>query len=331
MNPGLFDGYVQAATDPSSLRVHILKIVVVFKNVIARFLSPNAASVPPPIRRSVTWVPPGHFYSPLVDPDDRHVARILDNLEASILPPDTGVILDDERILATLNRISCNYPEMPFSDQKIRGLRYHFRNGAFEQGDGTVYFCMLRDISPKRVIEVGSGFSSCLIMDTNDRFFNRGIEVKFIEPYPETFNRLTVGDSYYRERLICSPIQDVPTSVFQTLTAGDILFIDSTHVGKMGSDVNDYLFRILPRLAAGVLIHIHDIPYPFEYPSDWIRKENRSWNEAYLLRAFLQFNPVFRVIYFNHYVYKVHRDLLAEKMPKCLENPGASIWIEKTI
>jgi hypothetical protein len=87
--------------------------------------------------------------------------------------------------------------------------------------------------------------------------------------------------------------------------------------------------RILPALVAGVVIHIHDIPYPFEYSAHWIDKENRSWNEAYMLRSFLQYNREFRIGYFNHYMFRKHQRLLGEKMPICLLNCGGSIWLEK--
>ena len=275
-----------------------------------------------------TWVPAGHYYSPIVDPDDANVARILDNFDNLSLAPNAGIVLNEEEMLATLKRISSYYSEMPFQDDKSPGLRYYFRNGLFEQGDGTVYFGMLRDVKPKRVIEVGVGYSSCLLMDTNEKFFNGQIETTFIDPYPDTLQSLT-ADGSFRGQLIQSKLQDVPLSLFEKLATGDILFIDSTHVSKMGSDVNHYMFRILPSLPPGVLIHIHDIFYPFEYSSEWIRKENRSWNEAYLLRAFLQFNSAFSVMYFNHYVYRAHKDVLSKAMPKCLENPGGSIWIRR--
>jgi hypothetical protein len=91
------------------------------------------------------------------------------------------------------------------------------------------------------------------------------------------------------------------------------------------------LFRILPVLPAGILIHIHDIFFPFEYPASWIVNENRSWNEAYILRAFLSFNAVFRVIYFSDWIYKCHCELFAASMPLCVQHRGGSIWIEKCL
>ncbi len=90
----------------------------------------------------------------------------------------------------------------------------------------------------------------------------------------------------------------------------------------------DYLFRIFPALNPGVVIHVHDIPYPFEYGPDWIEQENRSWNEAHALRAFLRYNRRFEVIYFNHYMLRKHPELLA-RTPLCLRNCGGSLWLRK--
>lgn len=276
------------------------------------------------------WVPPGHFYSPLVDPTDPNVRNILDYPEDQILDPGMGITIDDELVVSTLHKISAYYKELPFPQQKSEQWRYYFENSAFGYGDASVYFGMLRLYRPKRIIEVGSGFSSCVAMDTNDRFLDRSAKITLIDPYPELLLSLIGEDSDYSKNVIRSKVQDVPTHEFKELKAGDFLFIDSSHVAKMGSDVNDYLFRILPSLNEGVIIHVHDIPYPFEYASEWIDQENRSWNEAYALRAFLQFNDAFRIIYFNHYVHRKFERLLGELMPNCVTNCGAGIWIEKT-
>ena len=94
-------------------------------------------------------------------------------------------------------------------------------------------------------------------------------------------------------------LQSVGVEVFEELGRGDILFIDSTHVSKLGSDVNYLFFEILPRLRSGVRVHIHDVFFPFEYPPKWIAK-GIAWNENYLLRGFLQYNDKFRIVLFNH-------------------------------
>jgi hypothetical protein len=133
-----------------------------------------------------------------------------------------------------------------------------------------------------------------------------------------------------RERLhvLGRRLQDVPLDRFRALQANDILFFDSTHVCKIGSDVNYAVFEILPSLAPGVLVHFHDVFHPFEYPPAWVY-EGRNWSEAYLLRAFLQFNEAFEIVYFNTFLAHFHRALLAELMPLCLRNTGGSIWLRR--
>jgi hypothetical protein len=110
--------------------------------------------------------------------------------------------------------------------------------------------------------------------------------------------------------------------------SNDVLFIDSSHVTKIGSDVNYLFFEILPRLRPGVLVHIHDVMWPFNYPLEWII-EGRSWNKAYIVRAFLQYNEAFDILLFNSYLGHTYRKMLTEQMPKFLENTGGSIWLGK--
>ena len=109
----------------------------------------------------------------------------------------------------------------------------------------------------------------------------------------------------------------------------DILFIDSSHVGKIGSDVTDVLFRILPTLRPGVAVHIHDVPWPFEYPRHWI-DAGRAWNEAYFVRAFLQYNRDFRVLFFNAYMARHHSELLRENLPRSLDVPSTDITLSNS-
>jgi hypothetical protein len=129
-------------------------------------------------------------------------------------------------------------------------------------------------------------------------------------------------------RIVPEPIQNVDLAMFEELAANDILFVDSTHVSKTGSDVNRIFFEILPALASGVYIHFHDIFYPFEYPMDWVY-EGRAWNEAYMLRTFLQYNQAFEIVCFNTFLERFFRDFFVEHMPLCLKNTGGSIWLRK--
>ena len=124
-------------------------------------------------------------------------------------------------------------------------------------------------------------------------------------------------------------VQNVPLAAFEELGDNDILFIDSSHVCKAGSDVNFLVFNVLPALAPGVVVHFHDIGWPFEYPLQWIA-DGRAWNEAYLLRAFLQYNRSFEILVFNSYAYRTFRSFFEKRMPLYLERPGGSLWLRKT-
>ena len=274
------------------------------------------------------YIPEGSYYSPMVDRDDPAVQRIADQIDSSFLKEGAELRIDGAAMRQRLNSLSRFHDELPYRDEKTEGLRYYLQNYYFDHGDGTVMFCMLRALRPRRYIEVGSGFSSCLAMDVNDRFLGGQMDIQMIEPNPERLlSQLPEGDPY-RHKLIQKRLQDVPIEVFQELDRGDILFIDSSHVAKTGSDVNDYLFRIFPALREGVIIHVHDIFYPFEYPAEWIR-DAHSWNEIYFLQAFLQYNRTFQIRFFNHYLFRLFNEDVRQKMPMMLRNPGGSIWLEK--
>jgi hypothetical protein len=129
-------------------------------------------------------------------------------------------------------------------------------------------------------------------------------------------------------KTIASRLQDIDLREIKALESRDILFIDSTHVSKVNSDVNHIFFNIFPYLSPGVYIHIHDIFFPFEYPRDWIY-EGRAWNEAYMLRTFLQYNSEFHIVLMNTFMQHFHEQFFREKLPLCLKNTGGSIWIRK--
>jgi hypothetical protein len=130
-------------------------------------------------------------------------------------------------------------------------------------------------------------------------------------------------------------LQDMDYEIFSTLKDGDILFVDSTHVTKTDSDVNNIIFEILPRIASGVYIHFHDIFFPFEYPEVWVY-QGRSWNEDYILRAFLEYNTKFEIILFNSYASYYFWEYIEKNMPLALEGfrekrtfVGGGFWIRK--
>lgn len=271
-----------------------------------------------------TWMSPGHFYSPIPSVDD--VRKREAEIFADPPPSLPGIDLNAEAQFALVQQLRDFYAEMPFPRVKSDGLRYWFDNWAFSYADAIFLYSMLRHLRPRRVIEIGSGFSSAAMLDTNERFFDRSIALTFIDPDPSTVRALLKPDD--RAEIIAAPLQDVPLARFDDLEANDILFVDSTHVAKTGSDVNRILFDILPRLKPGVYIHFHDMFYPFEYPKEWVY-EGRAWNEDYFVRAFLEFNHAFEIVLFGTYLIRFHRDWFARHMPLCLENPGGALWLRR--
>lgn len=272
------------------------------------------------------YVPPGHFASPIpcLDEIRRDEQRIFDKMPAEI----PGVDLHADEQLHLIRELSQYYDAIPFASEKSAALRYFYENPAFGHCDAIILHCMIRLLKPKRIIEAGSGYSSCVTLDTNELFFGGDIETTFIEPYPELLFSLIKEEDKAKVRTIPHRLQDVDLAEFEALQANDILFIDSTHVSKIDSDVNYIFFQILPRLSQGVFVHFHDIPYPFEYRKAWVY-EGRAWNEAYILKAFLQYNNAFRIVFMNSYMLRFHNDFFRDSMPLCLKKRGASIWIRK--
>jgi predicted O-methyltransferase YrrM len=275
----------------------------------------------------LAFAPPGHFNSPLPDLAlvHRHRATLFDRQVTSI----PGIDTEAESQLALLAEFSSYYDELPFRDEPSPGLRYYFQNPWFSYADAIVLYSMLRHRRPRRIIEVGSGFSSAVMLDTNDRFLARGIAFTFVEPYPERLLSLLSDEDHQRCEIIVDGVQAVPLERFVALEANDILFVDSSHVAKIGSDVVHLLTNVLPALAKGVVIHFHDTFWPFEYPEEWIR-EGKAWNENYILKAFLQFNARFKILFFNSYLAIHHREVVRHTLPLFLKNAGGSLWLEKT-
>ena len=273
----------------------------------------------------VGWVPPGHFYSPFPDLDDydRRVSNLLDTHRDVV-----GIDLHESEQLALAEAIEGLVADIAFPEQPdpAGATRYWFDNPAYAYGDGTVLHGMLRHLRPRRIVEVGSGYSSAMILDTVDGWLS-GTELTFIEPHSELVRGLLRPGDEARVSIHEVAVQDVSPEVFDRLEHGDVLFVDSTHVVKAGSDVNHLVFEVLPRLQPGVWVHVHDIFFPFEYPEAWVR-EGRAWHEAYLVRAFLAFNPTFEIRWFQDFLRCRHRDRL-ERIPWVAKNPGANLWLEK--
>lgn len=276
--------------------------------------------------KSPLWRALGHFYSPVANIEDIKAdeARIF-NRDRRTLP---GIGLNEDKQLAVLEEFASFYDDIPFGDEPSDKMRYGFLNGGYSYSDAISLYSMMRRVKPKRIVEVGSGYSSCCMLDTNDAFFNGDIDIRFVEPYPQLLKSLVRPSDLETREIIEKRVQDVDIEVFTSLQENDILFVDSTHVSRVGSDVNHMFFEILPHINEGVYVHFHDIHYPFEYPEHWVY-QGRWWTETYLLRAFLEFNSDFEIVYTNTFMQRFHREFFEERMPLCLKNQGASIWLRR--
>jgi predicted O-methyltransferase YrrM len=273
----------------------------------------------------------GHYYSPVPSVAElrRDAARIFDR-RLRTLP---GLDLNEAAQLELLPRLAACYADQPFPETPREGTRYFFDNYWYGPADALFLHAILRTFQPRRIIEIGSGFSSAVMLDTNERFLDRRLELTFVEPESDRLRKLLKPEDESRATILGERIQQLDPSMVDALERNDILFVDSSHVSKAGSDVNHILFELLPRLAPGVLVHFHDVLYPFEYPQDWFEL-GISWNEPYLLRSFLQFNRAFSILLWNDYVRTFHADTLGTLMPRCLDRVpfgvGGSLWLQRT-
>ena len=281
-----------------------------------------------------TWQPPGHFYSPVPSRAEVHADAELIFRNPS--PPLGGVELNEARQLELLKMFASYHDELPKEWTRSGSARYHYSNEYYSWADGIVLYCMLRNLHPKRVVEVGSGFSSAVILDTDEMFLNNSIQCTFIEPHPQRLMSLVDEKDTTRVQVLEKRLQNAGMEVFTALEAGDILLVDSSHVTKTGSDLNRLVFEILPSLASGVYVHFHDVFYPFEYPRSWV-EQGIAWNEAYLLHAFLQYNSTFAIQFFVSYLVQCHRQMVMTCLPLAMNSegtspritdaPGASLWV----
>lgn len=270
--------------------------------------------------------PIGHFYSPIADPADIRAreARIWAQVDA--MP---GIDLRVQSQLALLPELARYTPEIAWPvDQPDSPAAYFYGNDQYPVLDAEFLYAALRHFNPKTVIEIGSGFSSLITAEVNRRHRAGAMNFLCVEPYPRQF---LIDGVDGITRLVRSRVEDVELAFFDQLEAGDLLFIDSSHVSKVGSDVNYLFFEVLPRLRPGVLVHIHDIFLPDEYPKVWVIDQGRNWNEQYLLRAFLQFNAAWEVLWAAHFMGTRHTAAVRATFPRYPQlGGGGSLWLRRS-
>lgn len=271
--------------------------------------------------------PRGHFYSPLPDLDfvQSHAERLF-RRDHDAIP---GIDLREASQWHLLQELAAQYESMEWPEQRSAERRYYVNNIMFGFGSAFSLCAMMRRFQPRRIIEVGSGFSSAVMLDTNQLFCNDRVGFTFIEPFNERLLSLLRDADKERCTIIKDAVQNVPLSTFEELQANDFLFVDSSHVSKVGSDVNFIFSYVLPALQSGVIVHFHDIYWPFEYPQGWIVNNRWAWNEAYFLRAFLQYNEQFQILQFNNFLAYRFSEFIKQALPKVFAAPGSSFWMRK--
>jgi len=282
--------------------------------------------------RAALRYPPGHYYSPLTDPEEVTAKCRLDSQENSTDTCNGFINYRKEDQLELLTRLSAFYNECPFGDEQTEILRYFYKNDYFSYSDAIFLYCFLRYSMPSAIVEIGSGFSSAAMLDTSQelkRRYRHNFSLTFIEPYPDRLKLLLRQSDQKNVHIVESKVQALdPDFIATKLAPGDLLFVDSSHVLKCGSDLHYILFKLLPALSPGVYIHFHDIFCGFEYPKPWL-DSGLSWNECYALQAFLAHNDSYKIIMFADFANRTFPDWIEAKMPKCRLNFGGSLYIQK--
>ena len=262
-------------------------------------------------------VRPVHFYDPI--PDTQLLPETLWTQPSEL----AGINMNDSMQLDLLrnhfSKFRVEYETVPAEPPP--GQLWPFGGT-----DVLVAYCMVRHFQPRRIIEVGSGFSSVVLGQAAAK--NKNSALICIDPFPREFVRK--GNSIAAlQSLMETKVQDVELDFFSQLESGDILFIDSSHTVKTGGDVNYLFLEVLPRLKAGVIVHVHDIFFPFEYRRDWMLEEFRFWTEQYLLQAFLIFNSEFEVLMANSYLNHYYLPNLKAAFPNLNRWIGGSFWMRR--
>lgn len=266
---------------------------------------------------------PNHYYSPIPDLNQTSDEKLQKLLPLECMDMNISGQL---QLIKHLSDYKSEY--MSFID---RGPDYDgFRFGvSFGRVDAEFLYAMVRHLKPKNFIEIGSGMSTLIIAEACVKNESEGFHCNFhsIDPYPSSvLNKPINGVTQLHK----SMLEDIPLSFFEQLGDGDILFIDSSHVIRPGSDVEYEYFHLLPKISKGVYIHIHDIFLPEQYPLNWVKNEKIFWNEQYILAMFMFFNNSFQVSLANSFLCSNYSVELNLAIPDPAEKSGAgSFWIKR--
>lgn len=315
------NGYLRARLSEPDSQLAITKAIQPLARPSAAATEPEESDAP------VNRFPIGHFYSPMYD--TRELATERERLWPSA-PRDTpGIDWRADAQLELCRTVFAGQDKFEFIDEPSDDpTEYHAGNDQYPPLDAWVLSGILEHARPARMIEIGSGFSTLIAARTNRERLGGAMELTCVEPYPRQF---LIDGVPGVTQLRTEKIQDVPLELFAQLSAGDVLFVDTAHTVKTGGDVVWIFHEIIPRLAEGVLIHIHDFFVPGEYPEPWVM-EGWGWNESYLVRSFLSFNNAFEVVWAQQYMLYNHLEELRAAFPGLARYvpSGAALWLRRS-
>lgn len=273
---------------------------------------------------------PGHYYSPMYDARELLAEPARSRIWPATPPERPGIDWREDAQRSFMVDVLGAQERLAWRDEgDPEDGEYYALNGQFPPLDGWALEGMLRHLRPRRMIEVGSGFSSLVTAQVNRELLGGELDFTCIEPYPRGF--LVDGIEGIGELVVCK-VEDVPLERFEALGDRDVLFIDTSHVVRTGNDVTWIYGQILPRLRSGVHVHIHDVFLPDDYPEEWVR-EGWGWNENYLVEAFLQFNAGYEILFGSMWALHHAPDEVAVAAPQHAQAPdrgGGSLWLRRT-
>lgn len=271
---------------------------------------------------------PVHYYTPIPDTRLLFKKNSLWTKELSL----EGVKLNIEENITFLETVCLPFQQEYFSIPKEKtnnSSQYYLNNGSFGYVSGQVHYSIIRYFKPKKIIEVGSGYSTLISLEALKKNNEEGASFEFfaIEPYPPKYLKDSVGVNIVKKK-----VEEMDVQFFQTLSENDLLFIDSSHTVKVGGDVNFLILEVLPKLKKGVIVHIHDIQFPYEYFKSYILEQHLFWQEQYLIQAFLMYNNSFKVLWCASYMHHKYPELLKKYFsPYPPTRIPTSLYIQKII
>ena len=231
-------------------------------------------------------------------------------------------LFNDERLAATLDELAGFADDFnpPMEGDEAQCSRYFWNNSQFSYTDAIAYYCFIRQLRPRNIVEIGSGFSSLVALEALQK--NEQGSLTTIEPFPRPFleNNPTI-------KLVRRKAQEIDVDFLNaSLQDGDILFIDSTHTVKTGSDCLHIFLRLLPHIKRNIIVHVHDIFLPYGIPREWQLEKQIFWTEQFLLMALLTDNPKADLLYSGIYNVDYHRERMDKLMAGKFPAGGSSVW-----